>query len=298
VEQAQRLFLQDRQEQEISLITGSIGILEQRAVNVQKEISAMLDTLSRQRVQLTPEELRVLPSFGGGRAPGVNTELLTAQSRLETAARALADLEQLHSRRLAELQAQLAEQRNVYGPAHPLVETTELALRSAQVEPPQLVQARATEAAAREAVARLGGAAEAAGSGPSLEQSYAAAALRNLATTRIDSVVQERQAYGKSRLHIALDSYRGLLERLDAARIELQTVRATFQYKYGVLIPAARPRAPVGINPLFVVVGALVIGVFLAVFAAVVLDLASGTVLEPFQIDRTLRLPVLGEATA
>ncbi len=301
VQAAQQLFLQERQDQEVSLITGSISILEQRSVAVRQSIDAMLDSLSRQRVALTPEEVQLFSTQTRARgATGPSAELQSAQARLDVAARVVAELELAHSRRLAELQATLAEQRNVYGTAHPLVETTEAALRTAQAESPQLAQARAEEVKQRAAVMRLGGGtiAAAPGAAATNEEAFATAALRSLATARVDSVVQERQAFGKSRLHIAMESYRALLERLDAARIELQTVRATFRYKYGVLIPASIPKTAVSPNSIMIVLGASIVGAVIAVLVAVAMDLASGKVLEAWQINRTLKLPLLGEIGA
>ena len=75
-----------------------------------------------------------------------------------------------------------------------------------------------------------------------------------------------------------------LLERLDAAKMELQTVRATFQYKYGVLIPASVPKDPIGVSSMLVLVGACVLGVGFALFAAV----AKGKIILPFRIEGVL----------
>lgn len=296
VSATQDLFLKERQAQEVSLVAGSISILEQRALDVQKDITAMLDTLSKQRVALTPDEMRLFPSTSRvSTYQGPSAELVVAQSRLEATSRALTDAEQFRNRRLAELQATLSEQQNVYGPAHPLVENTAQSIRVLQSEPAELAQLRREVEEQRMAVARLtrssGG-----GGGNGADESLAAAALRNFATVRVDSIVQEKQQYGRSRLRIALSSYQALLERLEAARIELLTVRATFQFKYGVLIPATVPKQPMGTSAAIIIAVATIVGCALAVMTAIALDLASGRVLEPWQIGRVIGLPVLGEA--
>ena len=95
VNATQNLFLKERQAQEVSLVAGSIAILEQRALDVQKDIQAMLDTLSKQRVALTPEEMRLYPAPSRvATYQGPSTDLVIAQSRLEATTRALADAEQ------------------------------------------------------------------------------------------------------------------------------------------------------------------------------------------------------------
>ncbi len=297
VQAAQQLFLEERQTQELTLISGSIAILEKRALQVQGDIAGMLDTLSRQRIALTPEEKR--PIAAVVRSAQANSELIAAQASLDQATRAVTDIEQVRNRRIAELQAMLAEQKNIYGAAHPQIVNTEQQLRAIQVEPAQLGAMRAEETRLRAKVLRLGGSTVGPGASPAgQDQLLAAAALRGMADMRTDSIVQEKQTYGRSRLRIALSSYQALLERLDAARIELQTVRATFKFKYGVLIPAMVPKDAIGMSSRTVVIGSLIAGILLAVFAAVALDLAGGRVLESWQIERTLRLPVLGEARA
>ena len=296
VEAAQQLFLEARQTQELTLISGSIAILEKRALQVQGDIAAMLDSLTRQRIALTPEESR--PIAAVVRSAQASSELVAAQASLDQTSRAITDIEQVRNRRIAELQATLAEQKNIYGAAHPQIVNTEQQLRAMQVEPPQLDGLRSEETKLRAKVARLGGAV-----GPSAvvagqDQLLAAAALRSMVDMRSDSIVQEKQTYGRSRLRIALTSYQALLERLDAARIELQTVRATFKFKYGVLIPAMVPKNAIGMSSRTIAAGSLFAGLLLAVFAAVALDLAGGRVLESWQIERNLRLPVLGQARA
>jgi uncharacterized protein involved in exopolysaccharide biosynthesis len=107
----------------------------------------------------------------------------------------------------------------------------------------------------------------------------------------------EKQQYSRSRLRIAVTSYQDLLQRLDAARIELQTTRAAFKFKYGVLVPAQVPSRPVSPKATKVLAGGLVLAAILAIFAALALDIVSGRILERWQIERSLGLPVLGEAS-
>lgn len=292
VQQAQQNFLAERQTQELSLITGSIAILEKSAAGVQGDIKSSLDSLQKERVALTPDDQRLLRE-PVRRAPP-SPELLAAQAKLETVQRNIADLEQSRSKRLSDLQATLAEERNTYGAAHPQIENTQQLITSMMTDSPQLISLRRDEQDLKAQVMKLGGTPSATTS-IGEDRLLTAAAIRSIEGLRSDSLIQEKQQYGRSRLRIAIDSYQELLQRLDAARMELQTVRATFQYKYGVLIPAAVPREPLGVSPALVLVGAIILGVGFALFAAVALDLASGRVLESWQIERSLGLPVLGE---
>jgi uncharacterized protein involved in exopolysaccharide biosynthesis len=94
---------------------------------------------------------------------------------------------------------------------------------------------------------------------------------------------------------MAVSSYEDLLSRIDAARIELETARAAFKYKYGVISPAELPRSAVSPRPSRVLVGGFVLAIFLSVFVAVGLDIAAGRVQERWQVSRSIGLPVLAE---
>jgi len=295
VEAAQKHYLHDRQAEELSLITGTIAILENSATDVGRDINRMLDSLGKQRARIAPEEARglMLPAPGAG--PVASVEFLMAQSKLETTLRAISELEQSRIRRLSELQTLLTEQRITYGAEHPQIESTQQLIKSNSVESPQLAQLRLDEQRLRALVMRLGGPAVDAAAAAN-DVSYNAIALRNLASMRVDSIVQERQTYGRSRLRIAMASYQALLERIDGARIELETVRATFSFKYSVLIPASVPKTAVSKTPLLMLAGGFILGAVLAVLTAVALDLVGRRVLEVWQIERMVGLPVLGEA--
>jgi uncharacterized protein involved in exopolysaccharide biosynthesis len=294
VQAAEKHYLADREEQELAMITGTISILERSAAELGKDINRMLDSLGRQRSALAPDEARgLLPPPPV--APTTNPTLLAAQANLESVVRSIAELEQYRSRRLNELQSLLSEQRITFGAEHPQIESTQQLIKSLSSESPQLAQLREEEQKLRQLVTQLGGSAVAA-SVQSADQSFAAVALRNMASMRVDSIVQEKQAYGRSRLRIAMSSYQALLERLDAARIELETVRATFSFKYGVLIPASVPKDPIGLKWPIMVAVAGILGVILAVATAVLLDIIGRRVLESWQIERGIGLPVLGEA--
>ncbi len=297
VQAAQQSFLEERQAQEISLITGSIAILEKSATEVGADINRMLDSLGKQRAQLAPEAGRgfLMPTR---RAEVVaSAAVLSAQANLESTVRAIADIEGFRNRRLTELRTALVEQRITYGADHPQLENTQQLIKSLSEDSPQLLQLKQEETKFREQVVALGGSARGVGAvTASADETFAAMALRNMAGMRIDSIVAEKQKYGQTKLRIALASYEQLLERLEAARIELETVSATFRFKYGVLIPAAVPKDAITMKPSLLIFGSIVLGAVLAALTALLLDFAGRRMLESWQIERSLGMPVLGEA--
>ncbi|NUQ19892.1 MAG: hypothetical protein HOQ09_02920 [Gemmatimonadaceae bacterium] len=291
VQAAQENFFEERHTQELALISESIDILQDHVEDVNSEIRASLDSMAQVRAELAP-------STSAPRAPVARTvspAARDAQSRLDAVERTIADLEQFRNRRLAELQATLADQRNVYGSAHPQIAATEQMIRALGTDSPQLAELRREQKQLRATLARL--APEGTTATPTNADPYlAAAALRSLERMQSDSLINERQQYARSRLKIAVNSYEGLLQRLDAARIELQTARAAFKYKYGVLVPAQVSRAPVKPRPPLVLAGGLFLAVLLSFFTAVGLDVMRGELIEPWQVRRLLDLNVLGAA--
>ena len=317
VQNAQQNFLQERHGSEISAITESVGILEGHAARVHDEIEVILGELGAVR-QETLAELRptmmatrraaaAAPAAAAAARqaarPAANVDEVEAvQARLAAVQRTLVELEQTRQRRMTELQGVLSAQRTTYGPEHPEIQRTQASLRSVNADTAQMSNLRQEEGALRARLTRLGGdggsaaVAPVAGERESAELLMLRAELSNLERQRVDSVLDERQTYARSRLRIAVSAYEGLLERLEAARIELETTRAAFKYRYAILKPAQVPQRVDSPKPALLLGGGLVLGVMLALFAALALDIVGGRVLEAWQIERLLGVRVLGEA--
>ncbi len=71
------------------------------------------------------------------------------------------------------------------------------------------------------------------------------------------------------------------------------TARAAFKYRYRVLYPVKLPKKPAKPNVPVFLGGGLMLAMLLGVAAAVITDLAGGRVLEAWQVERQLGLPVL-----
>jgi uncharacterized protein involved in exopolysaccharide biosynthesis len=85
------------------------------------------------------------------------------------------------------------------------------------------------------------------------------------------------------------------LRRLDQAQTELEISKVSMKHRYSVLLPALFPEKPSKPNPKLIAIAGVVGGVGLAVFAAVALDILRRRVLEKWQVERLLKLPVLAE---
>lgn len=83
--------------------------------------------------------------------------------------------------------------------------------------------------------------------------------------------------------------------RIDGARIEQDTARAAFKYRYSVVRPASVPKKPVKPDVAVILVLSGVLALFSALVAGALRDWLSGRLVEPWQVERALELPVLAQ---
>ena len=294
VERAQLNFIEQRHASEVSSIRESIGILEGHASNTLATIEQTYEELRRSAAG----DRGPLPAPAPRRSTAADDEIAALRATLSAKRLAIGDLEEFQRRRLAELQTQLAEQRNSYGAAHPAIANTQRSIAELTAESPQLAELRRDERTLLAQLRRRGvGAADERSAG-GVDQSIARAAIASIERARSDSTRAERESYVRTRLKIAERDYEDLLERLDGARIELETARAAFKYRYGIVTPAQVPKKPAQPNPVLFLIGGLMLASGVAVFAAVAVDVVGGRALESWQVERTLGLPVLAEIGA
>ena len=81
--------------------------------------------------------------------------------------------------------------------------------------------------------------------------------------------------------------------RVEAARLELDTARAAFKYRFSVVNPPMTPRRPTAPNVPFILIAGILGGIMFAFVACAGIDVWRRTVCETWQIERQLKLPVL-----
>ena len=95
------------------------------------------------------------------------------------------------------------------------------------------------------------------------------------------------------RVRQARTEYQQLLGRVSAAEVDLDAARTAFKYRYSVIWPAEIPKKPISPKPLKYLGFGAAASLFLALAVATVLEMARGRVLEPWQVEKGLGLPVL-----
>lgn len=300
VETAQQNFLEARHVQEVSAISEAISILEMHAAETQTGIEDAI-----KQVQAVTEERKKgsKPSVAPRRRPSLSTDEAPAQELaqlkflIRTKRRSLSDLEEFRSRRLTELQSQLAEQRVIYSASHPAVVDIEQRISALQKDSPQVLQLRRDEEALVNEYKSRGGR-DIINLSDMGSPRHAAAAAADL--DPLDGLLplledDPAMLVARDQLRMATARYQDLLMRIDAARIELDTARAAFKYRYSVVSPAQTPRKPISPNVMLIIFGGIFGAILCAFFTSTLLDLRGGRLIEPWQVEAQLGLPVLAE---
>jgi uncharacterized protein involved in exopolysaccharide biosynthesis len=315
VETAQQNFLEARHVSEVSAISETISILEMHASETQtaiEEAVANVQKVADERRGVAKKEVkdlkaavqaanaappRKLPAANANETP--TQELSQLKFLIRTKRRAIQDLEEFRNHRLTELQGQLAEQKVIYSANHPVIVDIEQRIDALQKESPQIENLKRDEAGLIEEYKSRGGRDVNAATEPGSSTSTVRrndfdsdAVLREvMPDLRDDPAV----SVARAQLAMATSRYQDILMRIDAARIELDTARAAFKYRYTVVSPAQTPRNPIGPNVMLIVIGGILAGLFFSFFASTALDLWKGRVVESWQVEKRLKLPVLAE---
>jgi uncharacterized protein involved in exopolysaccharide biosynthesis len=297
VQAAQQNFIEQRHEKEISMIGESISILEGHVTQAQQQMQEALLALKAARPDIEVNDgLRPAPAAAPRKqvSPATQAEIASVRSTLTTKQRLISDLEQSRSQTLATLQTKLSDLTHKFGTAHPEVTSTEDRIRALQTDSPQLVSLRAEETALENRLAALGAEVDnVTNSQPFTDPSFTRQMLERLTRARSDSAASPQVAYAQSRLKMATNDYEDYLDRLENAKIELETSRAAFKYRFTVVTPAEQPKKPFKPKIPLLIGGGIFLGLMFGVFAATVLDFLSGRVVEKWQVQRQIGLPIL-----
>jgi len=306
VEAAQQNFLEARHVSEISSISEAISILEGHAAGVRETIDGALERIQRFNAKQAPQLGKVAVAGPSAAKKALQREREQVSEMLTAKKRAISDLGEFRLKRLSELQTKLAELRTNYSDIHPEVQSTQQSIAALGKDSVQLSDLKKDEESLKAELSRLDKAiAEAPAASPTGASATMDEALKAIDTEgtpvapRPSAQDNEKEAqaveFAKARMSVALSKYDDLLERIDSAKIELATARAAFKYRYSVIRPAQRPKKADKPNvPIIMALGAFA-AVALAVLAAVLADVRTGKILESWQVQRLLGVPVIAE---
>ena len=295
---AERNFFKERGATETSAITETIAILEDEAARQREAIDAGL--ANAQKMQ-PPAPLPPSRPPGAPRRLGPERALRTPAEGGATIAVDLAQkraaiqaIEDPWQRRAFDLKGQLATLRLTYASAHPSVIALEERIRQASIEPPELTALKREEAGLLAQVKQFSpgegklGEASLALLGPLLAKGDDPPPPP---PTREDS---PELVSVRARLLAAVQKYEDLRDRIDSARLEINTARAAFKYRYAIVVPAEVPKKPLTPIVLLIALCGLALSLLLAMIVPAAKDFASNRILEVWQAER-LAIPVIAE---
>jgi uncharacterized protein involved in exopolysaccharide biosynthesis len=293
VDAALQSYFETRRAAEITQVGESIAILQAHAGQVQRqatELAASIEERERATRRASGPRRIVAPPVPVTEpsTPEQDEEAQQLEIRFRAKRQALADLEEFRRRRMDDLQAKLSELRHVYAPEHPQVIDLQKSIDGLSGSSPQLDQLRAEVNDLQASLKRISPLRAAVVNRPPLPQPY-------FDPVTILPTDDPRVDYDRVQLLALNRQYQSLSERIDAARVEIDTAEAAFKYRYIVVTPPQMPHGPMRPYALMVVVVGLMGGVLFAFFATTTMDLFRGRVVERWQVERALGLTVIAE---
>jgi hypothetical protein len=272
VEAATEAYLQARRRVDIDAIAETYALLERTADGARHDVERQIaaSTLSqRTRALLTPMVESVEPM-----RPAEDPLVPTRSRAIE----ALAERDRLrdaHEAAVKTLEDELADRLTRETTRHPDVQALSRQVEQARVMPGELAEAIAE--ADRLAAAYLAAGGRVAGLTPvrATQPGPAPVVDRPRPAVSLTRVLEDDEAtlYARSLLESSIAAYQDLLERLSNTRIELETARAAFDYRYTTVAAARLPRKADSPNGLLMVIGALVAGFGVGVLRAAAVEL-------------------------
>jgi hypothetical protein len=242
------------------------------------------------------------PQTSFAAAPAANeAELAQLKFLLNSKKRALADLEDFRSRRLSELNTQLTEQKVQYSDQHPIVIDTLHRIETTKQDSPQMVQVRSDIEQLTQEYKRKGGLAP----DSLVEPTRGMRAVRRVAPAQVSAALSNADLvddpavdFARNNLRVAAAKNEELMMRIDSARIEQDTARAAFKYRFSVVRPASVPKDPIKPNVLILVVITLALALGGALTIGALREASRGRYVEAWQVERSLGLRVLAQVKA
>jgi hypothetical protein len=268
VDTAMQNFLASRYASEVAIIEEAITILETRAGQAYESLSTSLQQLRSLREERRARLGKQAEASGRAAAPVPAPDPAATQLKviLRSKRRAMADLEESRRRRVTELQLRLQEQKATYSESHPAVLTVQESISALEQDSPQMIALRREIAQLEEDAKKRGLIVDGGGDFPRSSSHAVREAQLEWGDPRESEDPQIE--YAREQVRRDLFKYTDFLDRLEGARLELDTARAAFKHRYAVIRPVTWPRAPTRPSPIKVLGASFVASLLFAALAA------------------------------
>jgi hypothetical protein len=284
VQAAQRNFFAAKASGELAGISETLVILEGHATSVRTEIEREVQLLAAMRARDQSAAPRGLVK------PARKTKLEALLPAVEAKRRVLRSREVEISGRIEQRQRELTHLRSLFTDNHPLVIEVQQALAALRQEPADVRGLRDEVQELENEALRAGGElpTTALSRGPQpMNMPREVTAPNPTGDPNID--------YEAAKLRLLIVKYNNLLDRIDAARIDLETTRAALKQRYAVIRPPRLPDKADNLEPPMVIAAGIVFGLVLAMFVTAAAELAAGRIRRRWQLERLLGVPVFAQ---
>jgi len=252
-------FLSARERLDVETIEETEAILQRTAEEVRVSLEQRLEDFRLARARAVDGTVTRVSATRSTAA-----EIQQLRIELQARQRFRQELERQRNMRISDLQLQITEQSATLAERHPDQIAARDALGRLMEDDGGVDQARGTEEELERSISALGG--DASGlTGTMAGSDFMEAGV---SPDEDASVI-----YARTLLRIDADDYQDMVSRLKNARVEIETARAAFPFRYSVTRPAERPRKPDSPNVPLVWVGGLLAGLASGILAAVFLQL-------------------------
>jgi uncharacterized protein involved in exopolysaccharide biosynthesis len=296
-------YLRHQKGAEIDEIHDTVDIIQRTLIRTHArltETSATLTELIRrkegeltQRLTVRESRERRTVSF---RRPAATALESTARDgdqdqaqRIREMERQLRRLVDQHGQRLDRARQNLKRLEESLGPRHPDLQAARREVEEARPVPAEITKLRAQVATARARLPTPQSSAAPSGARFEVVQMPLSEDVYNAlqADPEVGHMMEEVNKYAVE--------YGALLDRLEAAELEIEMANAAFAYRYTVTQPPTFPTQPISSKRKLVLVAGVFFGTLFAFAACLLSELASGRLRARWQVERLLGVPVLGE---
>ena len=308
-------FFEERRSQELAEVRETVRLLEKKYESAREEleeIASKNEKLTLKASELMAEEENAgasrattsLRAVRFSRSSATSTEsedeeLAAVTEELQSVRDEISQLKATHKRQLDSERQKLAQFETAYGPLHPDIIKSKKYIELLQAQEPVPVELKQKERKLATLEQTLKLKKEEAAVKPVQRRRLAVVPQPEPEETitddkeKADLLIQSRLASDEYR-QVEMN-LRAVGQTLSNARMELEATEAAFNYRYRLTQPPLLPKKPIKPQGMKIMLGAIPLSLFLGVFLAVFADIRSGVVLEIWQVEKVLDIPLLGE---
>jgi uncharacterized protein involved in exopolysaccharide biosynthesis len=291
-------YIETRHVTEMAMLGESIQLLQERLASAEEALNEALDVARKARPRASARARRADPEPATSIVPsGMTMDLLRIRSEIASQRRTLDDLVSFRERRISQLQAELDEKRAVLGELHPTIVTLRASLAALTEDSPQIVALRRDiQDLESRYVASGGKLSDLDALDFEITTSPTRATTPAVIAALEGPLRDPAEEFARSKLAAAMVRYNVVADRLEAAQTERDAMTASNKYRYLVVKPPLRPREPVnrGKKRMVWAAGSLA-GLLFGVLGAFVLAYREGRIVQMWQVEHGLGLPILAE---